>query len=62
MGYYEGWDNIWCNAMQAGWVCPRCEKFLQMGEEHSCEAIQPEPRIQSLETQQEESGQHIKPR
>ena len=40
MGYYEGWDNVWRKDMQAGWVCPKCEKFVQRGEKHSCEAKQ----------------------
>ena len=62
MGYYEGWDSVWRNDMQVGWVCPRCERFVQRGVEHSCEAMQPEQRIQTLETWQEESGPHIRPR
>ena len=62
MGYYEGWDNVWCNDVQVGWICPRCERFVQRGEEHSCEAVEPEQQIQVLETWWKESSQHIRAR
>jgi hypothetical protein len=61
MGHNEGWDSVWCNDMQVmGWICPRCEKFVLMYEEHSCEAVEPEQRIQVSETWPEECSQHMR--
>lgn len=52
MGYYEGWDNVWCNKGQMlGWLCPRCEKFVPMYQEHSCEAVESEQPIQISEAE-----------
>ena len=49
MGFYEGWDNCWFNdAHCRGWVCPRCERFVYMNEEHNCEASKAEKHIQVL--------------
>lgn len=50
MGYYEGWDSVWRDNVQVGWICPRCEKFVPKGEEHSCITMQQEPRVQMSET------------
>ena len=54
MGYYEGWDNVWCDKGQMlGWLCPRCEKFVPMYQEHTCEAVESEQQIQITEAWQE---------
>ena len=57
MGCYEGWDGVWCNdILVMGWLCPRCEEFVPMYEEHSCEAVEPEQRTQIPETLPYERG------
>ena len=54
MGYYEGWDNVWGDKGQIlGWLCPRCEKFVPMYQEHTCEAVELEQPIQMSEAWQE---------
>ena len=53
MGYYEGWDNVWCDKGQMlGWLCPRCEKFVPMYQEHSCEAVESEQPIEKSQIRQ----------
>ena len=60
MGYYEAWDNVWCDGIQVmGWVCPRCEKFVPMYDEHSCEAVEADHQMQTPETQWHEASRHL---
>jgi hypothetical protein len=55
MGHYEGWDNVWCNDTRCmGWVCPRCEIFVHMNQEHNCELSKAGKRIQVLHIMREE--------
>jgi hypothetical protein len=50
MGHYEGWDNVWHGDGQVlGWICPRCEKFVPMYQEHICETPESEPPTQISE-------------
>ena len=61
MGYYEGWDNVWRNDVQVmGWLCPKCEKFVPIYQEHSCAIVEPEQQIQVSEAWREEGSQPIK--
>ena len=47
MGYFEGWDNCWSNSSYVlGWICPRCEQFIPMYEEHTCGVVESEKKIQ----------------
>jgi hypothetical protein len=51
MGYYEGWDNVWCgNGQMLEWICPRCEKFVPMFEKHSCESVESEQSTEASES------------
>ena len=61
MDYYEGWDAMWCNDMQVmGWLCPRCEKFVPVYEEHSCKVADPEQRITSIGNIARGVSQHMR--
>lgn len=55
MGYFEGWDNVWGdNGQILGWLCPICEKFVPMYQEHSCEVVESDQPIQISEARQKE--------
>jgi len=57
MGCNEGWDNVWCdNSQILGWICPRCEQFIVMYQEHNCEAVETDQQIQISEEPQEEQS------
>jgi len=57
MGYNEGWDNVWGdNSQILGWLCPRCEQFIVMYQEHNCEAVYTDQQIQTSEEPQEEQS------
>ena len=54
MGYYEGWDNVWGDNRQIlGWICPRCEQFVPMYQEHICSAAESDQSMQMSEARQE---------
>jgi hypothetical protein len=61
MGFYEGWDNVWCvKAKPLGWLCPRCEKFIPMDQEHSCETVKPEQPAEVFEAGRDVHSQNTK--
>jgi hypothetical protein len=55
MGCNEGWDNVWRdNSQISGWICPRCEQFIVMYQEHNCEILETEqPKLLAEELQEE---------
>jgi hypothetical protein len=58
MGNYEGWDNVWRSDGQVmGWLCPRCEKFVPIYQEHRCQAVEPEQTVQISKAWREEGSQ-----